>query len=275
MGRSAPVARESGACAGYGLRSTLAAGAEDAKRAGGLVWRARVGVGGVSNSIRAFPIGWVDVSILTPVRVRGGDGGGREVPIGGHMLGAGVLVRGVLWPFISGVSRGLAANAYSSLPILWHRHARRRQSPREGRRTAVAVCTSAFWTFWSSCTAVMHGLRRDRSGLRVWGRCCGGGEAKAVKGGAAHMLGSARPRERGLTQAATRVHRCACEGRGWGRGRVGLTPGARGRGHPGRRAREGKGCSVMCDVRKQLCPAARRKGRPQGSSRQQWVWVSW
>ena len=275
MGRSAPVARESGACAGYGLRSTLAAGAEDAKRAGGLVWRARVGVGGVSNSIRAFPIGWVDVSILTPVRVRGGDGGGREVPIGGHMLVACVLVRGVLWPFISGVSRGLAANAYSSLPILWHRHARRRQSPREGRRTAVAVCTSAFWTFWSSCTAVMHGLRRDRSGLRVWGRCCGGGEAKAVKGGAAHMLGSARPRERGLTQAATRVHRCACEGRGWGRGRVGLTPGARGRGHPGRRAREGKGCSVMCDVRKQLCPAARRKGRPQGSSRQQWVWVSW
>ena len=275
MGRSAPVARESGACAGYGLRSTLAAGAEDAKRAGGLVWRARVGVGGVSNSIRAFPIGWVDVSILTPVRVRGGDGGGREVPIGGHMLVACVLVRGVLWPFISGVSRGLAANAYSSLPILWHRHARRRQSPREGRRTAVAVCTSAFWTFWSSCTAVMHGLRRDRSGLRVWGRCCGGGEAKAVKGGAAHMLGSARPRERGLTQAATRVHRCACEGRGWGRGRVGLTPGARGRGHPGRRAREGKRCSVMCDVRKQLCPAARRKGRPQGSSRQQWVWVSW
>ena len=275
MGRSAPVARESGACAGYGLRSTLAAGAEDAKRAGGTVWRARVGVGGVSNSIRAFPIGWVDVSILTPVRVRGGDGGGREVPIGGHMLVACVLVRGVLWPFISGVSRGLAANAYSSLPILWHRHARRRQSPREGRRTAVAVCTSAFWTFWSSCTAVMHGLRRDRSGLRVWGRCCGGGEAKAVKGGAAHMLGSARPRERGPTQAATRVHRCACEGRGWGRGRVGLTPGARGRGHPGRRAREGKGCSVMCDVRKQLCPAARRKGRPQGSSRQQWVWVSW
>ena len=170
---------------------------------------------------------------------------------------------------------GLAANAYSSLPILWHRHARRRQSPREGRRTAVAVCTSAFWTFWSSCTAVMHGLRCDRSGLRVWGRCCGGGEAKAVKGGAAHMLGSARPRERGLTQAATRVHRCACEGRGWGRGRVGLTPGARGRGHPGRRAREGKRCSVMCDVRKQLCPAARREGRPQGSSRQQWVWVSW
>ena len=275
MGRSAPVARESGACAGYGLRSTLAAGAEDAKRAGGTVWRARVGVGGVSNSIRAFPIGWVDVSILTPVRVRGGDGGGREVPIGGHMLVACVLVRGVLWPFISGVSRGLAANAYSSLPILWHRHARRRQSPREGRRTAVAVCTSAFWTFWSSCTAVMHGLRCDRSGLRVWGRCCGGGEAKAVEGGAAHMLGSARPRERGPTQAATRVHRCACEGRGWGRGRVGLTPGARGRGHPGRRAREGKGCSVMCDVRKQLCPAARREGRPQGSSRQQWVWVSW
>ena len=32
---------------------------------------ARVGVGGVSNSIRAFPIGWVDVCILTPARQRG------------------------------------------------------------------------------------------------------------------------------------------------------------------------------------------------------------
>ena len=230
----------------------------------------------VEYRIRSEHSDWLGRCFYPHPRACAGRGRGREGgPIGGHMLVACVLVRGVLWPFISGVSRGLAANAYSSLPILWHRHARRRQSPREGRRTAVAVCTSAFWTFWSSCTAVMHGLRCDRSGLRVWGRCCGGGEAKAVKGGAAHMLGSARPRERGLTQAATRVHRCACEGRGWGRGRVGLTPGARGRGHPGRRAREGKRCSVVCDVRKQLCPAARREGRPQGSSRQQWVWVSW
>ena len=104
MGRSAPVARESGACAGYGLRSTLAAGAEDAKRAGGTVWRARVGVGGVSNSIRAFPIGWVDVSILTPVRVRGGDGGGREVRLGGICLWR-VCLCGACSGHLSAVSR--------------------------------------------------------------------------------------------------------------------------------------------------------------------------
>ena len=104
MGRSAPVARESGACAGYGLRSTLAAGAEDAKRAGGLVWRARVGVGGVSNSIRAFPIGWVDVSILTPVRVRGGDGGGREARLGGICLWR-VCLCGACSGHLSAVSR--------------------------------------------------------------------------------------------------------------------------------------------------------------------------
>jgi hypothetical protein len=232
-------------------------------------WRARVRVGGVSNSIRAFPIGWVDVSILTPVRVRGGDGGGREVPIGGgNACGVCACAGRALAIYQRCLARPCGQRVFFS-PILWHRHARRRQSPREGRWTAVAVCTSAFWTFWSSCTAVMHGLRCDRSGLRVWGGCCDGGEAKAVKGGAAHILGSARPRERGLAQAATRGTTSPVMER------VGLTPGARGRGHPGRRAREGKGCSVMCDVRKQLCPAARRKGRPQGSSRQQWVWVSW
>ena len=145
--------------------------------------------------------------------------------------GAGVLptsyacgvcaVRGVLWPFVSGVSRGLAANAHSSLPLLWHRHARCCLSPGEGQRTAAAVCTSAFWTFWSSCTAVMHGPR-VRSGLRVgaggvveecWRRCDG-------------RRGAHWRRRRGrtsgdATRAATRLHRCACEARGWGISRGG------------------------------------------------------
>ena len=52
----------------------------------------------------------------------------------------------------------------------------------------------------------------------------------------------------------------------------GVFPG--GRGDSTVRRAEGKVCSVQCDVQKQLCPAARGKGRPQGSSRQQWVWVS-
>ena len=87
------------------------------------------------------------------------------------------------------------------------------------------------------------------------GQVLRGGEAKAVKGGAAHMLGSARPRERGPTQATTRVHRCACEGR---EGGGGSHPGARGRGHPGRRAREGKGCSDVMRKRQRSQPGGRK-----------------
>ena len=92
----------------------------------------------------------------------GGGGGSRDA------CGVCGLVRGVLWPFVSGVSRGLAANAHSSLPLLWHRHARRCPSPGEGWRTAAAVCTSAFWTFWSSCAAVMHGPQCDRGSAWGW-----------------------------------------------------------------------------------------------------------
>ena len=228
MGRSAPVARESGACAGYGLRSTLAAGAEDAKRAGGLVWRARVGVGGVSNSIRAFPIGWVDVSILTPVRVRGGDGGGREVRLGGICLWR-VCLCGACSGHLSAVSRA----ALRPTRILLFRYygidtraAASRPEKGGGRRWRSAPRPFGRFGLHAQPSCTASGVI-DRGSA---GRCCGGGEVKAVKGGAAHMLGSARPRERGLTQAATRVHRCACEGRGWGRGRMGLT---RGRGDEG------------------------------------------
>ena len=56
------------------------------------------------ESIRAFPIGWVDVSILTPVRVRGGDGGGREVRLGGICLWR-VCLCGACSGHLSAVSR--------------------------------------------------------------------------------------------------------------------------------------------------------------------------
>ena len=56
------------------------------------------------ESIRAFPIGWVDVSILTPVRVRGGDGGGREVRLGGICLWR-VYLCGACSGHLSAVSR--------------------------------------------------------------------------------------------------------------------------------------------------------------------------
>ena len=184
--------------------------------------------------------------------------------------------RGVLWPFVSGVSRGLAASAYSSLPLLWHRHARRCMSPGEGRRAAAAVCTSAFWTFWSSCTAVMSCTAPECDRGSAWG---GGGKANAaVKGGGvAHIdVGEAA---RAATRAAA-THRLVSlrlsrERVGWG----GIFPaGEGGESTPGAlrgSALRGKACGVRCDVQKQLCPAARGKGRPQGSSRQQWVWVSW
>ena len=192
---------------------------------------------------------------------RAAAGGGSQR--GAHACGV-CVVRGVLWPFVSGVSRGLAANAHSSLPLLWHRHARRCPLPGEGRRTAASVCTSAFWTFWSSCTAVMHGPQSDMGAPRGggWG---GGGVPKTVKGGAAHIgVGE-------VARAVTRPkqpHACTAAPV---KGEGGDIPGARGREHS---ARGDRYCSVQCDVQKQLCPAARGKGRPQGSSRQQWVWVS-
>ena len=90
-----------------------------------------------------------------------------------------------------------------------------------------------FGQFWSSCTAVMHGPR-VRSGLRVgaggvveecWRRCDG-------------RRGAHWRRRRGrtsgdATRAATRLHRCSCEARGWGI--------SRGGGEENGEARGGKG----------------------------------
>ena len=173
------------------------------------------------------------------------------------------VVRGVLWPFVSGVSRGLAANAHSSLPLLWHRHARRCPLPGGGgrrRRSAPRPFGHFGLHAQPSCTAsTVMGAPRGGG----WG---GGGVAKTVKGGAAHIgVGE-------VARAVTRPkqpHACTAAPV---KGEGGDIPGARGREHSARGERY---CSVQCDVQKQLCPAARGKGRPQGSSRQQWVWVSW
>ena len=83
-----------------------------------------------------------------------------------------------------------------------------------GRRTAAAVCTSAFWTFWSSCTAVMHGPHSDGGSARGrvgWRRS--GEDCEGRRG--AHWSWRGRASS-DATQAATRLHRCACEGIGWG-----------------------------------------------------------
>ena len=82
-----PPSQESGACAGYGLRSTLAAGAEDAKRAGGTVWRARVGVGGVSNSIRAFRLAGSMFLSSSPCVCGAGTGEGGRPDWGAYACG--------------------------------------------------------------------------------------------------------------------------------------------------------------------------------------------
>jgi hypothetical protein len=58
-------------------------------------------------------------------------------------------------------------------------------------------------------------------------------------------------------------------------GEGGVFPGTRGARAIWKARAEGKVCGVPCDVQKQLCPAARGEGGQQGSSRQQWVWVSW
>ena len=87
------------------------------------MWRARVGVGGgrgselVEYRIRSEHFRLAGSMFLSspPCVCGAGMGEGGRSRLGGGMLVACVLVRGVLWPFISGVSRGLAANAYSSL----------------------------------------------------------------------------------------------------------------------------------------------------------------
>ena len=103
MGRSAPVAREWGVC--WVWASKHPSGGGGGCEAGG--WDGVAGAGRSWWSIefdQSIPIGWVDVSILTPVRVRGGDGGGREARLGGICLWR-VCLCGACSGHLSAVSR--------------------------------------------------------------------------------------------------------------------------------------------------------------------------
>ena len=172
------------------------------------MWRgARVGVGGVSNSIRAFPIGWVDVCILTPARQRGGAGGPE-------MRVACVVLCGACSGHLSVVSRA----ALRPTRILLFRYygidtraAARRPVRGGGRRRRSAPRPFGHFGLHAqpSCTAPSV-IGAPRGG--GWG---GGGEAKNVKGCAAH-IGVGGCASGDATQAAACVHRCACDGRGWG-----------------------------------------------------------
>ena len=218
---------------------------------------ARVGVGGVSNSIRAFPIGWVDVCILTPARQRGAGLNGGLMRVACVLCGAcsghlSVVSRAALRPTRILLFRyyGIDTRAAARCPVKGGGR-RRRSAPRPFGHFglhAQPLCTAP---------RVMGAPRGGG-----WG---GGGVPKTVKGGAAHIgVGE-------VARAVTRPkqpHACTAAPV---KGEGGDIPGARGREHS---ARGDRYCSVQCDVQKQLCPAARGKGRPQGSSRQQWVWVS-